>query len=358
MLSNSSLTTLNPLSSSFIPTIIKSNSHTLNPLAKLYRSKYVPPHHKIVGRRLILSSHSHAFNALFFLSVFISLILFYYLNFYVSVESKLTPKDSLKNIKINYPKNIIIGHLNINSLRNKFECLAYIIDKNIDILLLSESKLGESFPNGQFIIADFQQPFRQDRNENGGGLILYVREGIPCRRITLDRNKEIEVIVIEINLKKRKWVLLGIYNPHKDMINHFLPCLSSILDELTIKYENVIILGDFNCEIKDEAMDVFCNAYNLRCLVKENTCFKNADNPSCIDLILTNKPRCFQKTCLIETGLSDFHKLTLTVMKSKFTKKSPKIMHYRNYKYFNNTLFQNDLMFAISVVGINNITCE
>ena len=102
----------------------------------------------------------------------------------------------------------------------------------------------------------------------------------------------------------------------------------------------------------------FYNTYNLRCLVKEATCFKNIHNPSCIDLILTNRPLSFQNTNVIETGSSDFHKLTLTVMKSTFQKQVPKIFHYRNYKRFDNTLFQNDLMYEISNVGLNDISCE
>ena len=64
------------------------------------------------------------------------------------------------------------------------------------------------------------------------------------------------------------------------------------------------------------------------------------DNPSCIDLILTNRIKSFQNTCVLETGLSDFHKLTATVMKSTFRKQEPKIIHYRNYKHFNNDAFK------------------
>ena len=46
----------------------------------------------------------------------------------------------LKVIKANSPNKIIVGHLNINSLRNKFKTLQYIINRNLDIILLSETK--------------------------------------------------------------------------------------------------------------------------------------------------------------------------------------------------------------------------
>ena len=62
---------------------------------------------------------------------------------------------------------------------------------------------------------------------------------------------------------------------------------------------------------------------SVRCtnLIKDNACFKNPDKPSCIDLIITNGPKCFQNSVTLETGLSDFHKMTLTVIKSILQKK-------------------------------------
>ena len=75
------------------------------------------------------------------------------------------------------------------------------------------------------------------------------------------------------------------------------------------RYENVILLGDFNGSIEDSFMKNFCENYDLKSLIKKPTCFKNPEKPSCIDLTLTNKPRSFIKTDVIETGLSDYHKL-------------------------------------------------
>ena len=82
-------------------------------------------------------------------------------------------------MKENSPNKIIVGHLNINSLRNKFEDLQSIINKNLDIILLSEIKLDDSFPSAQFMLKNFGIPYRLDRHSNCGGLLLYVREDIP-----------------------------------------------------------------------------------------------------------------------------------------------------------------------------------
>ena len=58
----------------------------------------------------------------------------------------------LKSIRIRNLNKIVIGHLNINSLRNKFDFLVTQVKEYIDILMMSEKKLDESFPIGQFLI--------------------------------------------------------------------------------------------------------------------------------------------------------------------------------------------------------------
>ena len=80
-------------------------------------------------------------------------------------------------------------------------------------------------------------------------------------------------------------------------------------------------------------MEQFCASYNLKSLIKEPTCFKSVDNPSCIDLILTNHPKCFQNSGVYETGISGFHKLIFTVLNSYFQKAKPRIIKCRDYKY-------------------------
>ena len=66
-------------------------------------------------------------------------------------------------------------------------------------------------------------------------------------------------------------------------------------------------------------------------------------NPSCIDLFITNSPLSFQNTIAVSNGLSDFHKMVITVMKMSFKKHSPRERHYRDYKYFDRTKFKNNL---------------
>ena len=83
------------------------------------------------------------------------------------------------------------------------------------------------------------------------------------------------------------------------------------------------------------------NFAKLQNLVKGPTCYQNLSKPTCSDLILTNFPKSFQHTQAIETGSSDFHKPTLTVLKTHFRRLKPKIVNYRDYKgYFRSELLQ------------------
>ena len=60
------------------------------------------------------------------------------------------PRSSLKDLKLKNSKRLVIGHININSIRNKFEALKEIVNDNVDILMISETKLDDSFPIYQF----------------------------------------------------------------------------------------------------------------------------------------------------------------------------------------------------------------
>ena len=79
-------------------------------------------------------------------------------------------------------------------------------------------------------------------------------------------------------------------------------------------------------------------------MIKSPTCYKNIENPKCIDLILTNSAYNFQHSKVIETGLSDFHKMVITVMKNTYPKQTPNIIKYRDYKNFINASFYHDVI--------------
>ena len=210
---------------------------------------------------------------------------------------------------------IVLAHLNTNSLRNKFDLLADQIKGKVDVLAISETKLVDSFPAGQFKIPGYASPFRLDRNENGCGILFFVREDIPVKYLSSEE-KPIEAFFFELNLHKKKWLVCCSYNPNKSNISRHLDTLRKSLDLYSAHYENTILIGDFNVSIDDPHIESFCESYRFKSLIKDPTCFKNPESPSCIDLILTNNPYSFQNSWVIETGLSDFHKMIVLVTKT------------------------------------------
>ena len=184
---------------------------------------------------------------------------------------------------------LIIGHININFLQNKFDALKSIVQGKVDVFVISETKIDESFPVNQFLMEGYTTP-TADRNSQGGGILIYVREDIPCRELkshTLPGDTE--CIFIELNIRRKYWLLMGGYNPKKESISYFLDRISKVMDKYMGKYENMILLGDFNASVTESTINDFCETYSLQNLINEPTCYKNANNPSSIDLILTNQ---------------------------------------------------------------------
>ena len=113
----------------------------------------------------------------------------------------------LKDVRINNTKRLIIGQLNINILRDKFEQSSAMISGNADIFMISETNLIETFPIAQVSLQGFSNPYRFDRNRSGGVIMFYIREDIPSRLIERKFLTNTEYFFGEINFIKKKWLL-------------------------------------------------------------------------------------------------------------------------------------------------------
>ena len=207
---------------------------------------------------------------------------------------------------------------------------------------------------GNFLIGGFSKPYRLDCDSLGVGNLLYVREDIPSNLLEVE-TKPIEGFYVEINLHNDKWLINCSYNPHKNTIGNHLLALREKLDIYSSSYSNFIILDDFNIEMKEQQIKVFCDNCGLKSLIRQPTCYKSPSNLTCIDLILTNAPQKFQSTFVLETGLSDFHLMTVTVMRKIFKKLKPRTINYRSYKHFSNEAYRGSLVHELSKeVFVNN----
>ena len=164
--------------------------------------------------------------------------------------------------------------------------LEEVIGNNIDVLLTYETKLGTSFLSSQFILDGFTPPYRLDRTQHRGGIILFIREGVPSKLLNANTSfSGIENRLVEINLCSQKWLISGSYNPHINSIENHLVQLSKMFDFYSSKYENFIVLGDVSTEMTNTHRE-FCSVYNFKSLMKDPTCFKNPEKPTTIDHIL------------------------------------------------------------------------
>ena len=111
----------------------------------------------------------------------------------------------MKTLRLKYPQNTVIAQINISSIRNKFETLVSLLTSDIDVLMISETKIDESFPLSQFMIDGFSMPYLRDRNAHVDGVLVYFRNNITSKLLKLENLPwDIEVISIEMNIKSEK----------------------------------------------------------------------------------------------------------------------------------------------------------
>ena len=126
-------------------------------------------------------------------------------------DSLATDLDiNFDSITCDYPKGFMAAYLNINSLRHKIIHIREALKRTpVDILGIAESKLDNSFLDAQFQIDGYIM-FRRDRDEYGGGLMVYIRSDIPCRRLTKYETASVELLALEVlpqhNNKQSKWL--------------------------------------------------------------------------------------------------------------------------------------------------------
>ncbi len=189
-----------------------------------------------------------------------------------------------------------LGHLNVNSLRHKFDPLSEAMRKCIfDILMLQETKLEDSFPDSQCATEGFKM-YRKDVKSDTGGLIM--SEVIFPRR-ELHNDAMIETLAVEVVFNDEKWLVCSIYKQPKVKDGNLVRILSSLLDTFSADYTKFILVGDINVDVRQTKRhclsdDVF-EVNGVKNIVSSPTCFKNRTSPSTIDLVITNVHKRFNK---------------------------------------------------------------
>ena len=175
-------------------------------------------------------------------------------------------------------------------------------------------------------------------------VLIYVKSTIASKELDSYKVPEkLEGIFIEVNLRKTKLLFFGGYRSDHPQygidVGTFLSYLEMGIDKYN-SYEKFLVAGDFNIPDTNEKITDFMEDLDSKCLVKEPTCFKSLENPSKIYLFISNSPLSFQRTCAIDTGLSDFHRMIITVLKSSVPKSQPRYIMYRRLKNIDDEFFE------------------
>lgn len=250
----------------------------------------------------------------------------------------------LKSLRESYQNNVIIGHINVNSLRNKFTEVENLLMKSrFEILALSETKLDCSDKDACFSVKNYSL-YRQDKRSNSGGLVIYVKNNIPSTLGPMNLcTDELEYLSVEISCKGNKILVMNMYKNPKMTSKSFENKFKEMAESVLSKYENVIIIGDLNFNmLQNNTLSSICPTINLTNVIKEPTCFKS-NTPSLIDVMLVSKRRKIVKSFSIDTGISDFHNLIGGVLRIHAPPPPKKVVFYRKIASIDYEVMKEDI---------------
>lgn len=256
-----------------------------------------------------------------------------------------------------YNRQLLLCHLNINSVQNKFEELRWIILKSkIQLMIVGETKIDSSYPDSQFHIPGYSV-HRYDGAKGGGGIMAFISSSLQYKRLKLDkRYKTFEPIAFEIALRTRDIIVIGIYRPQRKVTQLLEDELYHICNWAALQKQAYVLLGDLNLDrlkpnrAEGKLLHDLEEAMGLQCLINQPTRITNTTQ-TLIDVILTNQPDLVGKSGVYNPELSD-HSLVYSFLWERVSRHSPKIIKFRSSKNFDPENFKNDLLaFAPWQVG-------
>ena len=248
-------------------------------------------------------------------------------------------------------KGMKISHLNIQGITNKIDQLKLLLqsdDNEIHMIGISETKLTPNYADALFEIEGYQKPFRKDRNCNGGGgLLVYVKNGISCYRRSDLELDTLECVWVEVKPTNSKSFLVGhVYRPPNSNVQWNDYFEESIEKVLSLELETYI-LGDVNRDLLNENIQKswleYTESFGLSQLVSEATRVTN-NSRTLIDHIYCNTRENISFIDVPTVGLSDHFPVFFTrKINSPLLKSKHITISYRSYKNFDENKFINEL---------------
>ena len=158
-------------------------------------------------------------------------------------------------------------------------------------------------------------PFRFDLTDKRECILMYISEDIPFKPFkTLGYYDHTECLTIKINLRKTKRLFLCSYNSLKSNVVYHLSSLGKIADHNLAQYDIIFLIGDLNLKLLRNILKFPVIFVISKIWLKSQVVLKIQINPFCIRLLLTNCSKHFRDTQVLETKLSDFHKINIAVL--------------------------------------------
>lgn len=247
-------------------------------------------------------------------------------------------------------KGLHIAHLNIHYLYPKLDEIRHICSEHpeLDVLCICETFLSEQFCDSELKIDNYDM-YRRDRQSNGGGQVIYVKQSIHCVRRHDIESVDIETMILEIRLNKQKSFILGyVYRP-PSANNDWFDCIDVLLDRISAEDKELILLGDFNFNLllpdssNKKWLDIV-NTNNLTQLITSATRV-NDKTETLIDHIYTNNPDNILESAVPILSVSDHYPVICTRKLLSNSDKGPvhKQITYRSHKHLNPNSFRTDV---------------
>ena len=221
-----------------------------------------------------------------------------------------------------------------------------------DILVLSETKIDNSYPDSQFYVKGFKL-YRQDRTNFGGGLIVYARSDLLTKRVKNAKTTGLESITIEVRTARNspRFILAGLYRPPKITKDIWTSELERLIELISKLSDDYTLLGDLNCNILEPDKEPklgrhllnLCDVYNLKCLINKPTGI-TPSSETLIDVVFTSNRRKFLRAGAFNPDISDHH-LVYAITRGSCPKWVPKTTIRRSFKKFDPKKYNEDISF-------------
>ena len=221
-------------------------------------------------------------------------------------------------------------------------------NRNLHIFGLNETELKSYKPTNAFLIDGFQKPYRKDNDSNsGGGLLVYVRNGINTKRRRDLETQDISCLWIEVTPENGKSFLLGnLYMPPDSKIE-YNDRFEDFIDMVSKENKEFILFGDLNKNLSPERPDTewlnFTMSLGLSQMVNQPTRVTQMTS-SLIDHIYTNVEKNINHVSVCKLCISDHYAIVCNIkLNFSLGKHCHQTITYRSFKTFDENAFINDL---------------